>query len=483
MVSQALALFVDDEPSICWGFRRMLEGEGHRVLTASSAEEGLKLAANQSPRLVVLDVRLPGMDGISALPRFMKLCPQAQVVIMTAFGDLESAVTAIQGGACEYLTKPFRLVDALRVCRGALEKRRSDSKSNLFSEAKHLENGKLVGHCQAMQLVFRQIAMFAPSNLSVLITGETGTGKELVSAAIHEYSPRNNSSYFPIAPIAFSPDLIESELFGHAKGAFTGANDDRVGIFEQAEGGTILLDEIGDLSLSLQVKLLRVLESGHFLRVGENRIRRCDVRVIAATNADLALAVKDGRFREDLYYRLKGMHIHLPPLRERFDDLEALCEYFLNQIGYPNAESAMDSQLHGQLSQQYWPGNVRELKNAIHHAAAIARGRRLNIDDFPPPEPLGSLSPPAAHGPTNAASQLLVDAVAGWLDAKLAHGDNANGDLYQFLLNDIEPTLFARVLKCTGNNKAKAAELLGLHRGTLRERLRQHGLDDPVDLR
>ena len=306
-------LVVDDEPSICWAFEKMLTQEGHVVLTASSAEEGLRLAAENALALIVLDVRLPKQDGITALPKFLAATDNAAVIVITAFGDLETAVAAVKNGATDYLTKPIKLDSALRACRAAI--RESVSRS-VPSGAPPIiiDHSVLVGVSAAMQQVFRQIALVAESDLSVLVTGETGTGKELVAAAIHRHSQRASQPYIAVAPVALNPELVESELFGHVKGAFTGAVDDRVGLFERAENGTVLLDEIGDLPLGTQVKLLRVLEQGQFSRVGEVRPRTANVRILAATNCDLHKAVTSGSFREDLYHRLTGMQLPVSPV-------------------------------------------------------------------------------------------------------------------------------------------------------------------------
>lgn len=475
--SQAIILVVDDEPAICWGFEKMLTGEGHRVVTASSAEEGLQLAEQQTPTVVLLDVRLPGQDGISALPAFHTATRGAPIIVMTAFGDLDTAVGAVQNGACDYLTKPFRLEDALQTCRKALRLAAQASQPSPGKQPKRAAPaGALIGRSAAMQQAFRQIALVADSELSVLITGETGTGKELVAAAIHRHSSRSSGVYLPIAPVALNENLIESELFGHQRGAFTGAGEDRAGLFEQAEGGTILLDEIGELPISTQAKLLRVLESGQYARVGDVTLRESNVRVLAATNCDLHDAVQQGAFREDLYYRLNGLHIHLPPLRERCEDIPLLCEHFLNDLNYPNPTSAVDEELLADLRQRDWYGNVRELRNAVEHAAVVARGRPLNIADFPKPQaPMAD-----AASPNSAADPLLPDvsgAVSNWTAIQIADADEPMTDLHERLLHAVEPALLAQVLKHTQGNRAKAAEILGIHRGTLRERLRNYGLD------
>ncbi len=463
----SLVLVVDDEPSICWAFERMLSADGHEVLTASSAEEGLQIAQSRQPNLVLLDVRLPKEDGISALPKFIK-ATNSPVIVMTAFGDLETAVSAVRNGACEYLIKPFCLDEAQRVCNNALTVRHGRPISDA-SIASTKSNDQIIGRSPAIQQAFRQIALVAGSDLSVLVTGETGTGKELVAAAIHKHSRRASKSYLPVAPVALNPDLIESELFGHAAGSFTGATTDRAGLFEKAEGGTILLDEIGDLPQATQVKLLRVLEQGEFTRVGETTSRRCDVRIIAATHRDLHHAVLEGEFREDLFYRLNGLHIHLPPLRQRTEDILPLCFHFLQQLDYADPESVIGEELTSALSNRPWYGNVRELRNAVHHATVIARGRPLSISDFPDAQP-------GRRAITDDGSSQLEMHLQRWL-VEQTSSKNADS-LYDRAISAIEPMLLRFVLDRCSGNRAKAAEQLGIHRGTLREKLRKHGLDE-----
>lgn len=460
---QATVLVVDDEPSICWAFEELLTSAGHRVLTACSAEEGLVIAEQASLDLVLLDVRLPNEDGISALPKFTAATGGSPVIVMTAFGDLETAVMAVNRGASDYLVKPFRLEDARRVCQVAISSSKSSAGPVPVKRSKQQES-RLIGASPAMQQAFRQIALVAASELSVLITGETGTGKELVGAAIHRHSQRADAPYLPIAPVAFNEDLIESELFGHVKGAFTGAEHDRQGLFERAEGGTVLLDEIGDLPMSLQVKLLRVLEQGEYFRVGDVHPQRCNVRILAATNRDLHEAMRQGEFREDLYYRLQGLHIHLPPLRERPEDVPLLCRHFLTQLGNEIAAASLDDALLQQLSARPWHGNVRELRNAVEHAAVLARGRSLTIDDFPPAQS-GQLK--SQQTPVSGLEQAIQD----WVGEKLSK--NETGQLYAAFVAAFEPSLLRLVLAHTNDNRAAAAEMLGIHRGTLREKLRQ----------
>lgn len=446
----------------------MLTEEGLRVLTASSAEEGLRLASENRPAMVILDIRLPGEDGLSALPRFREVTHGAPVIIITAFGDLETAVKAMQQGATDYLTKPFQLEHATRVCRNAMRSAPAPSAPEKLSST--ARRNRLVGRSAAMQQVYRQIAMVADSELSVLITGETGTGKELIAAAIHEHSDRREKPYLPVAPVALNPSLVESDFFGHVRGAFTGANENREGLFALADGGTILLDEIGDLSLSIQVKLLRVLEQGQYAPVGEVRTRECNVRILAATNSDLQHASAAGKFREDLYYRLAAVQIHAPPLRERLEDLEMLVPHFLELAGHPEPQAQLSGALLQELRQRPWHGNIRELRNAIEHAAVVARGQPLLPAHLPPPQP-----PRRAEGDT--ATPQLIPAIQAWAKHVASTVDANSRDLYERFLREAEPPLFQVALEVTGGNRAAAAELLGMHRGTLRDRLRRHGID------
>lgn len=472
--SDSTVIVVDDEAAICWGFQQLLSDHGHHVLTASSAEEGLRLAAEEpNVVLVVLDVRLPGMDGIAALPKFRAATGNAPVVVMTAFGDLETAVSAVRGGASDYLTKPFTLESATRVCLRAIrpDPLRVDPLRAETSAETAMTTSTLVGRSPAMQQLFRQIALVADSDLSVMVTGETGVGKELVAAAIHQNSRRASGPYLAVAPATLSETVLESELFGHVRGAFTGATDHRDGLFQLADGGTVLLDEIGDLNRSAQVKLLRVIEQGEFTPVGDVRPRKCDVRVIAATNRDLTEAVTNGDFREDLLYRLAAVSIHVPPLRDRRQDIPILCQHFLSRLGYPGAADAIDADLADRLGKRDWNGNVRELRNAVEHASVIARGRPLRIDDFPDSQ---------TSSPSGEASRATLDMVIRqWTRSQLDQsGAVPIEDLHERLLAAIEPAALEVVLEHTGGNRAAAAQLLGIHRGTLRERIKRYGEAD-----
>lgn len=466
-------LVIDDEPTICWGFEQLLVGEGFDVWTAGSAEAGLELAKSHQIDLVLLDVRLPGRSGLDALPDIREATGDAPIVVMTAFGDLDTAVRAVHLGAADYLTKPFRIDDAAEVCQRALRRRMPAQSSATVrdGEAAGVPSGRLVGRSAAMQRLFREIALVADSDLSVLITGETGTGKELVAAAIHRHSRRKAQPYIAVAPVAFNPSLIESELFGHARGAFTGASENRKGVFEVAAGGTLLLDEIGDLPLGSQVKLLRVLERQQFTPVGEVLPRPCDVRVLAATHRDLKGRVVEGSFREDLLYRLSGMTLEIPPLRERPEDIGPLVLHFLSAIGYPDAEAAVPADLLHKLESRAWPGNVRELKHAIERAAVVARGRRLDISDF-----IATASPDGLPAKDSHADDSFAAATIGrWTSQELGRDDAS--PLYERFLRAMEPALFRTVLEAVGGNRAAAAETLGISRATLRDRMKKYQIE------
>ena len=468
------ALVIDDEPSICWGFQNLLQSENMQVKSAGTAAAGLEIATENAIELVLLDVRLPDGNGLDFIDRLRSVTRDAPIIVMTAYGDLETAIPAIDRGAVDYLHKPFRLADALAACQRAIRRRSthltsSDSPTHRRPSSPTTTN-RLVGQSPAMQRLFHQIALVADSELSVLITGETGTGKELVAAAIHQHSSRRDRPYIPIAPVTYSPSLLESELFGHVKGAFTGAAEDRPGVFGSANGGTILLDEIGDLPLSAQVKLLRVLEQKTYNRVGEAQSRHCDVRILAATHCDLRQAVAEGKFREDLLYRLSGMVLEIPPLRERPEDIELLTKHFLEQAGYDHPELA-GKPIPG------WPGNVRELKNAVSRAAVVARGRALDLSDFQPPTQLNN------SGDLNSN---MSDSIQAWVAQELAllpsHAGKVSPSvspaIYERFLNIAEPILMRAVLEAVQGNRSAAADCLGIHRATLRERLNRYGLDE-----
>ncbi|MDB5340613.1 MAG: response regulator with CheY-like receiver, AAA-type ATPase, and DNA-binding domain [Planctomycetaceae bacterium] len=467
-------LVVDDEPAICWGLREFLTDDGHEVSVAASAEEALRMTETIRPDVVVMDVRLPGMDGLSAIQHLRPRIGTAPIVVITAFGTLDTAVRAVHEGAFDYLTKPFDLDQAAMVLNRAITSCAPIVEEPAASPPNDTGVG-LIGSSPAMQRIFKQIALVAAADVPVLITGESGTGKELVARLLHQHSARRDKPFLPVCLAALNPGLVESELFGHARGSFTGATEDRRGVFEFAERGTLLLDEIGDTPLPLQVKLLRVLENREYSVVGDPRPRPTQVRIIAATNRSLPEMIAAGTFREDLYYRLSVFHIELPPLCERLSDLPDLANHFLrlapgNSAQHRFAEGFLDA-----LQQRPWAGNVRELRNAIEYAALLARSGPLRAEHLPPPLPL----PQVGHVEKTTAEQQIATGVSDWVSqlAEQLVEFGATTDLYDRLLSVVEPPLLQAVLAQCGHNRAAAAQKLGLHRGTLRQKLKQHGID------
>ena len=454
-------LVVDDEPSICWALERMGRFHGLDVQTASSAELGLRKAGELNPDVVLLDVRLPGMDGLSAVSQFQRRLPGLPIVLMTAYGDLDTAVRAVGKGVFEYVVKPFDLDQIGEIVQQAL---RSRTVHPVSSEVPSPISG-FVGRTPAMQEVYKAIALAASSNASVLITGESGTGKELAARAIHHHSDRKERPFIPVNLASLPPTLAESELFGHVRGAFTGAERDRDGLLVQADGGTLFLDEIADIPLSVQVKLLRVLEEGQVTPVGGSTSRGTRFRIVAATHQELWDAVREGRFRHDLFFRLAAFRIQLPPLRERVDDIPLLAKHFLHALGREALALAPESM--EELQSRRWYGNVRELRNVIEHATIVARRGTILPVHFP-----AAMDDPCARDPRSIADpdEALREAVRRWVAHALSDGREA-GRLHAALLGVVESPLFAAVLQKVQGNYRAAADHLGIHRTTLRRKV------------
>jgi two-component system nitrogen regulation response regulator GlnG len=459
-------LIVDDEPSICWSFRELLADEGYDVSVASSAEEALEVADRTIPDAVVLDVRLPGRDGLSTIQDLRRRIGPAPIIVITAFGNLDTAVRALEEGAYDYLTKPFDLDQIVEVLRRAL-RRSSAAATASVSDDRPIGAETFIGTSPAMQAVFKQIALVAPSDVPVLITGESGTGKDLVAQAVHRHSRRKEAPFLPTCLAALSPGLIESELFGHVRGAFTGAEQTRQGLLELADGGTVFLDEIGDVPLPVQVKLLRAIEQHEITPVGDARARRTDFRVLAAKNRPLDELVARGEFREDLFYRLGVFHIHVPPLRERVEDIPLLARAFLRSATLEERTPVLSEGALRELSARRWPGNVRELRNAVERAALVARGGEIEANHFP--------SSPISPIANRTSAQELHVATANWASESVAVEES--GDLLERFLRVVEPPLLKTVLLHCGGNRAAAAKTLGIHRATLRQKLSDHGLN------
>src|SRR6266567_505344 len=381
-------LLIDDEADVQYSFRRIFDSPEIELETASSGEEGLKVLARARPDLVIMDVRMGGLNGLETLRRIRQTDAKLPVIMMTAYGTTQTAIEAMKLGAYDYLLKPFDVPKLKQIVLAALKAARDMKQVVSYQPLLESEDYDLgiVGRSEGMQNVFKLIGQLAGSDATALITGESGTGKELVARAIYHHSRRNGRSFLAINCAAIPENLLESELFGHEKGAFTGANSQRIGKFEQCDQGTIFLDEIGDMSLATQTKILRVLQSGTFERVGGNQPIKADVRIIAATNKALEQAVAAKQFREDLFYRLNVVRIHIPPLRERREDIPLLVNYFLKKVGHEQKRptKSVATNVIKALEKYHWPGNVRELENAIRRAHVMAKGDAILLSDLPP---------------------------------------------------------------------------------------------------
>jgi two-component system nitrogen regulation response regulator GlnG len=469
-------LIIDDEEPIAWALRRAFEREKYTVAVAATAEDGLAQARKQPPDVVFLDVRLPGMDGLTALAKLKEIAPAAGVVIITAHGNLNTAVKAVEGGAFDYLAKPFDLAQAIETAKRALTRNAGDSGGSRppLAADRDIDTSPdaIIGRSPVMQTVFKRIALVAPTAACVLITGESGTGKELVARAVHANSPRRGKPFLPVHLAALNPNLVESELFGHVKGAFTGADKSRDGLLALAHGGTVFLDELADIPLPVQAKLLRVLERQEVIPVGGGEATPVDVRIVSASHADLSAEVRDGRFRHDLFFRLNVYPIHLPPLRDRVDDIPALAEHFLRKFGVANPAGVLSADTIAFLKSRPWPGNVRELRNALEHAAIESRGGPLRPEHFP--------EPASVVGPAGIADR-LKSLVAEWVRERTSSSEHEPADLYQQLLDTVEPALLDEVLRQLGGNRLAAARWLGLARATVRKMLRKYHptVDEP----
>lgn len=464
MKTLATVWIVDDDASIRWVLDKALSNAGFKTKLFENADDVLTHANQHQPDVIVTDIRMPGTSGLELLDQMVSELPEIPVIVMTAHSDLDSAVSAYQGGAFEYLPKPFDLEEAVALVTKALQKQSSAR----TAASENPKVGQMIGEAPAMQTVFRMIGRLASSPMNVLISGESGTGKELVAKAIYQNSPRAQEPFVAINTAAIPAELLESELFGHEKGAFTGAEGRRRGRFEQAEGGTLFLDEIGDMPLDLQTRLLRVLSDGSFFRVGGHEELKANVRVISATNQNLPERVQAGRFREDLYHRLNVIGISLPPLRERREDIPALATAFLEQAARElNVEpKRLDEEVLKQLCCARWSGNVRELENICRRLMVVAPGQTITPTDLP--VDLMHAGDDATSGDTW--QHLLEKAVS----SRLSGGQN---DMLAEFGPDFERVLLRTALNFTGGRKQDAARWIGWGRNTLTRKLKELGLD------
>jgi two-component system nitrogen regulation response regulator GlnG len=464
MSHNATICVIDDDSSIRWVLDKALTSAGLQVELFDSADSALQAISQQEPAVIVSDIRMPGMDGMALLEHVNSRYPDLPVIIMTAHSDLDSAVSAYKGGAFEYLPKPFDIDEAVALVTRAQELRAQQA-TETVPQAAAVETPEIIGKAPAMQEVFRAIGRLAHSNATVLINGESGTGKERVAQALHQHSARAQQPFVALNMAAIPRDLLESELFGHERGAFTGAQNRRAGRFEQANGGTLMLDEIGDMPAELQTRLLRVLADGEFYPVGAHTPKKVDVRIIAATHQNLEQRVREGSFREDLFHRLNVIRIQIPPLRKRREDIPLLMQHFLQQaaIELEVETKTLTTAAASRLSTLAWPGNVRQLENLCRLLTVMAPGQEIHIEDLP-----GELFGAEIDGSETAADWQGL--LRHWAQQQLAAG--AEG-LLDEALPDFERVLIDVALQQTGGRRQDAARLLGWGRNTLTRKLKE----------
>jgi nitrogen regulation protein NR(I) len=460
---------VDDDPQLRQSFEKLLTEEGHTVWTAATGEAALAMVQKGLPDLVIMDVRMPGMSGLETFQAIHRLEPRLPVIIMTAYGTTETAIEATKLGAFDYVLKPFDIPDILSLIDQALEAgrfMRSRVEVDVVPAAALGE--ALIGKSRPMQEVYKAIGRVAPTEATVLIRGESGTGKELVARAIYQHSLRAGKSFLVINCVAIPETLLESELFGYEKGAFTGAISRRVGKFEQAHGGTVFLDEIGDMPFSIQSKILRLLQEKSIERLGGRETIPVDVRIIAATNRDLEAALAEGRFREDLYFRLKVVTITLPPLRERITDIPLLAEYFLARFSAEMgiANPGLTEESINLLKSHHWPGNVRELANVLQKALIFSRGYPIRPEDIS--QAIGGEAAPKVD------DSQAYETLRQWVRKALLGG--AGDNVFDSLMDRFARVLISEALEVTGGNRSRAARLLGISRPTLLSKIDRYHL-------
>jgi len=470
-------LLIDDEVDVQYSFQRIFDSPEIELATASSGEEGLKLLPKFKPDLVLMDIRMGGISGMETLRRIRQIDSKQLVILMTAYGTTQTAIEAMKLGAYDYLLKPFDIPKLKEVVANAFKAARDMKQVVSYQpllEKEDYEQG-IIGRSEPMQQVFKLIGQLAASDATALITGESGTGKELVARAIYHHSNRHQQPFLAVNCAAIPEQLLESELFGHERGSFTGATMQRIGKFEQCHRGTLFLDEIGDMTPPTQTKILRVLQSGTFERVGGNQPIQVDVRIIAATNKPLEQAVASRQFREDLFYRLNVVRIHLPPLRERRDDIRLLVDYFLKKLCRQQhcSPKSVTASANKALEQYHWPGNVRELENAMRRALVVAKGDAILVGDLP-----AEIAGPGAAVPAGAPMP------AGPGEAAVSDTSSLARQLFQWARRDpklkilpaVERELVIQALKETQGNQVHAARILGITRATLRKRIEKFGI-------
>ena len=476
-------LLIDDEADVQYSFQRIFDSPEIELTTASSGEEGLRLIPRVKPDLVLMDVRMGGMSGLETLRRIRQMDSKLLVILMTAYGTTQTAIEAMKLGAYDYLLKPFDVPKLKDIVNNALKAARDMRQVVSYQPLLETEDYELgiVGRSEPMQQVFKLIGQLAASDATALITGESGTGKELVARAIYHHSNRSQQAFLAVNCAAIPEQLLESELFGHERGAFTGATLQRIGKFEQCNRGTLFLDEIGDMTPATQTKILRVLQSGTFERVGGNQPIKVDVRIIAATNKPLEQAVAARQFREDLFYRLNVVRIHIPPLRERSEDIRLLVNYFLKKFAKDQStppRSIAPAALKA-LEKHHWPGNVRELENVIRRALVMAKGEAILVSELP--------SEVSGQGNISSGAPIIVGAGEGVAEDVAALARQlfswARRDPKLKVIPTVERELVIQALKETSGNQVHAAKMLGITRATLRKRVEKFGIQRELNIK
>lgn len=467
MKTNPKVLLIEDDTNIATGLQKVMRANGYDVAVLGRGDEGLERAKSDAFDAVITDLKLPGLDGLELVRELKKTKPKLPIILITAHGTTETAIEATKWGAFDYLPKPFDVEELLDLTSKAIESSRLMSEPVDMGEPGTAPTA-IVGRSRAMQAIYKEIGRIAATPVTVLIRGDTGTGKELIARAIYQHSDRASAPFIAINCAAIPEALLESELFGHERGSFTGADARRIGRFEQANGGTLFLDEIGDMSTPLQAKLLRVLQEKAIQRVGGKELISVDVRIIAATHRDLEVAIRERQFREDLFYRLSAMTITLPPLGQRADDIPDMIRYFLRRHG-PEAGVASPSitpEAIAFLQSQSWPGNVRELENTVRQALLLARDYTISVDHAK--EIVAKARQPAA-----ASQETIKTYVSGLLD-QVERGEIRGA--FPKMLADLEPELYSQAIQRTNGNITKAAEWLGITRLKLREKLKELNL-------
>jgi two-component system NtrC family response regulator/two-component system nitrogen regulation response regulator GlnG len=469
-------LIVDDEKSIRYSLKRMMEGK-YSILTAQNGEEALDRVKESSPDLIIMDIKMPGRNGIDVLKEIRSIDPKSLVIIMTAYGTTETAIEAMKYGAFDYILKPFPIPQMKGLVEKALSLRRMMKQEVIYASTvgeETDEGERIIGSSPKMQEMYKIVGQIAPSDVTVLLRGESGTGKELFARAIYQHSSRSNLPFLPVNCAAIPDTLLESELFGHEKGSFTGATSRRIGKLEQCQGGTIFLDEVGDMSLSTQAKLLRVLQEKSFERLGGTETIKVDIRLIVATNKDLEEAIADGKFREDLYYRLNVVSIMIPPLKERKEDIPELASYFLKKFNRELKKGivGITPSAMAKIASYGWPGNVRQLENVLKRAMVLCQGEWILEDQLLFEK--GWERREAEEEPNKKNVEDLLDA----LFEELSTGPVTSQDLD--MISSLERGLILRALQKTRGNQLKAAALLGINRSTLRGKMERYNIKKEV---